>query len=229
MAGVRIAFFFFSIFFILFGCTSQPTLLKAANEASPIINSNSEQLDAIIQEGTFYISSRLPTKSKIGVVNMHSSSVNLSNYVIDSIVMHLVNSDNFIVVERSELSNIKTEQQYQLSGEVSDVTAISIGQQLGVQFIVTGSIMPLGNNYSLSLKITNVQTAQIMGTRIYTVRSDNVLLSLLNSSDEQSQRLVTETKETPQQVIMGDMNIINNNNTTIHGDVYVNKPSWFNQ
>jgi len=220
MDDVKNVVFFFSLTFLLFGCASQSTPQQTAAGNTPIANTGQVQtvnLDSVIQEGSDYIISKLPIKSRIGVVNMNSSSVNLSNYVIDGIIMHLVNQDNFMVIERYELETVQREQEYQLSGEVSDETAVSIGKQLGTQMIVTGSILPFGNDYSLRLKITDVQTAQIIGTRIFTVKPDDVLLSLLKSP-------VNEPKIAQQTVIMGDMNITNNNTTTIQGDVYVNMP-----
>lgn len=232
MEGVRLVLLFFSLTLLLFGCASQSSpqqpvtryapianygQVQTANRGTVATNSESEQLDSVIREGSDYIISKLPIKSRIGVVNMNSSSVNLSNYVIDGIVMHLVNRDSFFVIERSELDAVQREQKYQLSGEVSDETAVSIGKQLGTQMIVTGSILPFGNDYSLRLKITDIQTAQIIGTRIFTVKPDNVLLSLLKSP-------VEEPKVAQQTVIMGDINITNNNTTTIQGDVYVNMP-----
>jgi hypothetical protein len=229
MVDVLFVIFIFSL--LLFGCATQPTSqqtvarnvpianygqVQTVNREVPVTNSRSEQLDSVIREASDYVISKLPMKSRIGVVNMNSASVNLSNYVIDSIVMHL-NRDNFVVIERSELDTVQKEQKYQLSGEVSDETAVSIGKQLGTQMIVTGSILPFGSDYSLRLKITDVQTAQIIGTKIFTVKSDNVLLSLLKPA-------VEEQKIAQQTVIMGDVNITNNNNTTIQGDVYVNMP-----
>jgi len=228
---VRYVIFIFSLFLLLFGCASSSAPQQVASrnvpsnnyEPSQTLNRNSnpisEQLDSVIREGSNYIASKIQANTKIGVVNMNSPSINLSYYVIDSVVMHLVNTDNFLVIERSELDTVQREQKYQLSGEVSDNSAISIGKQLGTQMIVTGSILPLGNDYSLRLKIIDVQTAQIIGTRIYTVKPDTVLLSLLKSQDGEPKN------EIPQNVIMGDVNIINNNTTTIQGDVYVNMPN----
>jgi len=221
----------FNIFLFLLGCSTPPTPFEVSSNIlttnnTQSININSEQLDSVILEGSNYIRNNVILNSKIGVINIQSSSENLSNYIVNSIVMHLINTDMFIIVERSEIGIIQREQQYQLSGEVSDSTAISIGQQLGVQYIVTGSILPLGDNYSFGLKILNIQTAQIMGQRMYTIKPDNVLLSLVNPSQktEVSNKQINETQ--PQQVIMGDVNIINNSNTTIHGDVYINRPNW---
>jgi hypothetical protein len=219
---MKLSPFIFNLAFLLFfGCVSQPSPQQTINRSTPTVNSRSDQLDSVIKESSNYIISKLPAKSKVGVVNMYSSSVNLSNYIIDSMVMHLVNMSNFVIIERSELDNIQNEQRYQLSGEVSDETAVSVGKQLGTQMIITGSILPLGDNYSLRLKITDVQTAQIIGTRIYTVRQDTVLISLLDTPFEEPK------KETQQTIINGDVNIINNNTTTIQGDVYVNMPKGF--
>jgi len=214
---LRLVGFIFSLTFLLFGCASQSTPQRTVNRGVPVTNSRTEQLGSVIRESSDYIISKLPIKSRIGVVNINSSSDNLSNYVIDGIVMHLVSRDNFVVIERSELETVQREQKYQLSGEVSDETAVSIGKQLGTQMIVTGSILPFGSDYSLRLKITDVQSAQIISTKLYTVKPDNVLLSLLKSP-------VEEPKIAKQTVIMGDINITNNNTTTIQGDVYINMP-----
>ena len=237
MEGVRIGISFFSLIFLLFCCASQPVPQLTLNRKTPIANYSQildanmempvpdyrpDQLDDVVRKGSDYIISTLPLKTRIGVVNMNSPSVNLSYYVIDSVIMHLVNNGNFVVIERSELDAIQREQKYQLSGEVSDETAVSIGKQLGTQMIITGSILPFGSDYSLRLKITDVQTTQIIGTNIYTVKPDSVLLSLLKPP-------VEEPKIAQQTVIIGDVNITNNNTTTIQGDVYVNMPkglSW---
>ena len=88
---------------------------------------------------------------------------------------------------------------------------------------IIGSILTLGDDYSLRLKIINIQTAQIMNQRMYTVRPDNVLLSLANQPTERPIVANEPRNETSQQVIMSDVNIKNNNTTTIHG--YVNRPN----
>ena len=87
----------------------------------------------------------------------------------------------------------------------------------------------MGNNYSLRLKITDVQTAQITGTRIYTIRPDDVLLSLLHpptnvSTEPPKNETPVDNNGRQTTVIQGDVNITNNNTTTIQGDVYVNMP-----
>ncbi|MDR1250699.1 MAG: CsgG/HfaB family protein [Treponema sp.] len=191
----------------------------------------SRSLDAALRMGADYFTGRLPSNTKIAVAAVRSPTENLSNYVIDTTVMHLVNTDKFAVIERSELSALQEEQRYQLSGEVSDETAVSIGHQLGVQVIITGAVTETGDNsYSLRLKAIDVKTAQIAGTRIFSVERDQTLTALLKPpvTTPRNNLPSTEIPQRPAQtVINGDVNITNNNTTTINGDVYVNKPNWF--
>ncbi|MDR1058506.1 MAG: hypothetical protein LBL43_03075, partial [Treponema sp.] len=73
------------------------------------------------------------------------------------------------------------------------------------------------------------ETAQIAGTRIFSVERDQTLTALLKPPVTTHGSNPAETPQKPSQtVINGDVNITNNNNTTINGDVYVNKPNWFN-
>jgi TolB-like protein len=163
---------------------------------------------------------------------MQSPTENLSEYVMDTMIMHLVNQDKFSVIERAELHALQKEQLYQVSDAVSDETAVSIGHQLGVQVIITGSLLETGNRYTLRIKAIDVETAEILGTRVYPVERDQMLVALLTPPPQTTKVPVKEEqpKEQPKQtVIQGDVNITTNNNTTINDDVYVNKPEWFNK
>ena len=201
----------FSFIFLLLGCASSPIQQENNNSIR-----NALVLDSAITESSNYLASRINVNSKIAVVNIQSSTVNLSNYLIDSLLMHLVNKDKYLVIERAELNELEKELNYQLSGAVSDETAVSIGKQLGTQYIITGSVFSVGDNYSFRIKVLNVQTAQIVGTRMYTIKPDKVLISLLNQP--------VDNKDDNQKVHIDNFNITNNNTTTIHGDVYVNMP-----
>jgi hypothetical protein len=223
----------------LLSCTSPPHALRSAEPVpvqqvwttqSVAESTASPTLDTAISAGVVYLSGRMPPKAKVAFVSVQSPTENLSNYIIDSAVMYLVNNDQFTVIERSELDALQKEQRYQASGEVSDETAVSIGHQLGAQVIITGAIMEMGDKYSLRLKALAVETAQILGTRIYQVKADQTLTALLKPPPQNAEVLTkTETPPEPpkQPVIQGDVNITTNNNTTINGDVYVNVPKNF--
>jgi hypothetical protein len=79
---------------------------------------------------------------------------------------------------------------YQMSGEVSDESARSIGKQYGAQTIVYGRMTSLGGEYRLSVYATDVETAS-SSQRAFTVRPDNRLASLLKVSlDDEIDRAV---------------------------------------
>jgi TolB-like protein len=54
------------------------------------------------------------------------------------------------MVDRQNLEKIRTEMNYQMSGEVSDESARSIGRQFGVQYIVYGRVRRIGGDYRVS-------------------------------------------------------------------------------
>jgi predicted subunit of tRNA(5-methylaminomethyl-2-thiouridylate) methyltransferase len=56
---------------------------------------------------------------------------------------------------------IDAEQQFQLSGAVSDESAVSIGKQLGVKYIVFCWIGGEKSLRRLNTKVLNIETAQI--------------------------------------------------------------------
>jgi hypothetical protein len=189
----------------------------------PGADSVPDSLDGSVRSGADYLAEKIPARAKIAFVSMQSPADNLSAYVIDTAIMHLINKDMFTVIERSEITVLQKERNYQLSGEVSDETAVFIGHQLGAEVIITGSLMETGGFYSLRVKALDVKTAQILGTRIYRVAPDRTLTALL-TPPEPAKTDPPPQKAPSQTVINGDLNIINNNTTTINGDVYVNKP-----
>jgi hypothetical protein len=73
--------------------------------------------------------------------------------------INLIN-DGYIIIDRAQLDKIRQEQNFQLSGEVDDATAVSIGKFAGADIIITGK---LEGNARLSLRALNTQTAQVIG------------------------------------------------------------------
>jgi len=224
MEDVKVVGFVFSVLILLIGCSSTP-IVHADNP------NQSYAIDSALFEGSKYLASRMPIKSKVAVVNIQSPANNLTNYIIDSLLMRFVNEGKFILIERSDLNLLEKEQRYQLSGMVSDETAASIGKQLGTQFIISGSMLPLGDRYSLKLKVINVETAQVAGNIMYQVKTDETLLALLKIDTQNTPTAVTKDErkqEQPKTIINNNtVNITNNNETTIHGDVYINAPKGF--
>jgi hypothetical protein len=104
----------------------------------------------------------LPANSTIAVISISSNNAELAMFAIDELEYQLVTSRQFTIVDRKTLDTIRTEQNFQLSGEVSDQSAVSLGNMLGASIVITGAISGSGNTQRLTLKALNVKTSQIV-------------------------------------------------------------------
>ena len=108
------------------------------------------------------IAERMPRDTTIAVLSVFSTNRNTSEYIIGELEYNLVNSGRFRIVDRRRLDQIRNELDFQMSGDVSDDSAISIGNMLGANIVITGEISGVGSNQRLILKALDVMTAQIV-------------------------------------------------------------------
>jgi hypothetical protein len=106
--------------------------------------------------------SGLPANTTIAVLSVASNVPDLAVFIMDEIEFRFVDSGNFTVVDRKTLDQIRSEQNFQASGEVDDNSAITIGKMLGANIVITGGITGSAATQRLTLKALNVQSAQIM-------------------------------------------------------------------
>jgi TolB-like protein len=139
-------------------------------------------IDAALNNATVYLSGRIPAKTKVVVLNFSSNWPQLSEYIIEELVGYIVNEGTLTVVDRQNLEAIRKEMDFQLSGEVSDETAQSIGKKLGAQTIISGAITAIGNAYRLRVRAISVETAQILGMQNVDVAQDSRLAALTGTA-----------------------------------------------
>ena len=116
---------------------------------------------AIERVGTDIIND-LPADAVVAVINIASNDAGISNHVINEIEFKLFSARRFAMVDRLTLDRIRMEQNLHLSGDVSDASAVSIGQMLGANIVITGSITGAGANQTLNLRAIDVETARIL-------------------------------------------------------------------
>jgi len=132
------------------GCATQPA-------ESP----GGMTLDQAIADAATRIDERIPAGSKIALLNFSSPSDRFSLYVLDELSANLLDSRKLTVVDRREVDLIRGEFDFQFSGEVGDDSMQSIGQMLGAQSIVSGSLTEIGGDYRIAIRVLNVQSAAI--------------------------------------------------------------------
>lgn len=101
---------------------------------SLIVQANAQDLQAL--------------KKRVAVINFEDRAGyghNVGQGVSDMLVTALVESDKFTVIEREELDEILKEQGLGQTGLVTPQSAAKVGQLLGVQRIITGSITEFGS------------------------------------------------------------------------------------
>ena len=107
------------------------------------------------------LNSKLPSGANIMVVKTSSTDRGRIDYAVDLMTQTVVREGRLRVIDRSNQALINAEQDYQLSGNVSDSSIVSIGGQLGAQYIVLCWISGEMSSRRLNLRVLNVETAQI--------------------------------------------------------------------
>jgi hypothetical protein len=134
-----------------------------AQPVQPVPAAGTDALDAAIREASTYLNGRVPTGSKAVFLNIKSDYPDLSEYILSILSENAVNDGEFSVVDRQQLDTIRAELNFQMSGEVSDESAQNIGQMLGAQSIVSGSVSKIGSLYRVQVKAIEVQSAGVQG------------------------------------------------------------------
>jgi hypothetical protein len=108
--------------------------------------------------------SSLPEESVIAVLSVSAGDKEEAAFIMGELEYHLVESDKFKIVDRKTLDTIRSERNFQLSGDVSDESAVSIGYMLGAGIVITGDISGSGTSRRLTMKALDVQTGEIVST-----------------------------------------------------------------
>ncbi|OGS37220.1 MAG: hypothetical protein A2293_15190 [Elusimicrobia bacterium RIFOXYB2_FULL_49_7] len=88
-----------------------------------------------------------------------------SSILSDRLRAELFNTGQFAVMERGEMDAILKEQGFQQSGVCDDKACmVEVGQLLGVQKMVAGSIGQLGAMFLINLRIIDVSTGKMIAT-----------------------------------------------------------------
>ena len=145
-----------------------------------------DELDIAIRDASDYLNDNIPRGSKIVILNIQSDATALSEYIIEELISNAVNDRIFTVVDRAQLELIRTEQNFQLSGEVDDKDALIIGKFFGAQYIVSGAFSELGERYRMRIRALNVQTAQVQGQYNRNIAAGATIAALMRSRGSSS-------------------------------------------
>jgi hypothetical protein len=157
-------------------------------------------INKVVKDAVSDITKIIVPKTKIAVLDIQdirevgaTGNITITDrgwYILDTLTTEIVRTHKYIIVDRNSLNSIRTEQKFQLSGEVSDDRAISIGKFLGATVVVTGAVMIVGKFSYLRIKTLNVETAQVLS-----MIDERIGKSMKYSSSDRKRAEINDNKD----------------------------------
>ena len=140
------------------------------------------------------IAGGLPAGTLLAVVAFESESDGLSDFIMEELATAMLRL-GVQVADRRNLDLAFRELDFQMSGLVSDETALSIGRMLGAQLVVTGQFLNLGGSYRFSANAMQVETAIRQSAASYDVPNDRALEQMIEALSRRTTRRTAEYEE----------------------------------
>jgi hypothetical protein len=118
-------------------------------------------IEGALERAAKQIMASIQPSSKIAIVYVTSHDINTVEFITKELEYIMVNEE-FTIIDRTQLDEIRLEQNFQMSGEVDDETAVSIGKIVGANIIITGNVTGADTTRRLRLRVLNTETAQVM-------------------------------------------------------------------
>jgi curli biogenesis system outer membrane secretion channel CsgG len=146
-------YLFVLLFLFVLPCVGQENAGRAAPAPDSLV------LDAAIADAASWLIARLPSGAKTAIVAFNADTAVLSDYVFGELWNRFEAVGKFVMLDRRNLDRVTAEKNYQMSGEVSDASARSIGHQYGAELIVYGRMTRMGEEYRMTVYATDVEKA----------------------------------------------------------------------
>jgi len=183
-------------------------------------------LDDILNRIATEIDGTIPAGTNLAILNFNSPTEAFSDYVIEELTVKLVRNPSLTIVDRQNISLINKEQNLQLSGEVSDASAVAIGRLLGAQSIITGNLTNTGDVLRFRIRAVNVETGAIQTQIALNLRSDSQVAFLLGASTAGTTTTTTTTTPNSNTTSTPNPNEPPIQGITAQGNTFADKLRW---
>src|SRR6266550_89158 len=104
------------------------------------------------------------TVAVIDFTDLQGNVTELGRFLAEEFSIHLLaDAKGFEVIDRTYLKSILQEHKLATTGLIDPQTARKLGQIAGVDTLVTGTIIPLGDSVRLTAKVLDTSTAKMVG------------------------------------------------------------------
>lgn len=146
----------------------------------------------------FSPSSLAVERSIVAVVDFEAIGAegHLGRAVAEIIRTEIIGTKMYRVVERSQMNRLLSEQKMHYSGLVDEKNAVEIGKILGADKVIIGSVVRIGNNYTINARLIDVKTGEATLGKNVTGGDLNALTDLSRELVESLFGMGTSTKTT---------------------------------
>jgi len=112
----------------------------------------------------FFLVLVLNAQNNIAVLDLEGKNITQADAsaLTDRLRLELFLTGKFVVLEREKMDAILKEQQFQMTGCTSDACAVEVGQLLAVRQMVAGSVSKVGQTYSVTARLIDVEKGSLV-------------------------------------------------------------------
>ena len=146
-------------------CASSKTSSSSPLPPVPGLIGMDEAIDNAVQQ----IETKLPNGTPVVIATITTPHKNIEAFISDELTGRFT---TLVALARGDaaMGAVQEEQQYQMSGFVSDASAVSIGNFLGAKAIITGELSLFEQFTQIRLRIIDVETSEVT---VYSARLAN--------------------------------------------------------
>jgi 2-phosphoglycerate kinase len=126
---------------------------------SAVINDNS--IEGSLARAAGKIMEKVSPNSTMAIVYVTAPDPEIAEFIASELEFIMV-EQGLTLIDRSQLDTIRQEQNFQLSDEVDDRQAVSIGKIAGANVILTGAVTGTGQIRRLRLRALDTQSARVL-------------------------------------------------------------------
>jgi hypothetical protein len=137
-----------------------------------------------IEQSAKNVAEELVPNSRVAIVAFESANDKLSEYIMEELSAELL-KHKVQLVDRQNLQHVQKELNFQMSGYVSDESAMSIGKFLGATAVITGELINVGASYRYRISVIYIEEARRGALIRYDVRNDRAMQRLVETLGNQ--------------------------------------------
>ena len=162
---------------ILFGVNTSTVFSQDSNVSQKIILLSDHIYNSFQSRKTTTSEKRIAVTDFSAIGNL-AKKKNMGNLVAEILISELAKYEAFTLVERMHLEKVLDEQALALSGLIDSETSVQIGNLLGAQAIISGSVIEAGEFFIVNARMVDVESGNVVLTEsIEILQADLIALS----------------------------------------------------